>query len=60
MEYWDPAFIMDLAGGIGEPLKIYVRTLRKKTGNYVRILVDIDFTKNIPEEILIQGEASNI
>lgn len=56
MEYWDPAFLMDLACGIGEPLRIDAKMLRKELGTYVRILVDVDFTKGIPEEILVQRE----
>lgn len=56
MEYRDPAFLMDIAGGVGEPLKIDRRTLWKEMGNYAQVLVDIDFTKNLPEEILIQRE----
>lgn len=47
---------MDIKGVIGEPLKIDDKTLRKELGSFARVLVDVDFTKNLPEEILIQRE----
>lgn len=56
MEYWDPIFLMDIAGGIGEPLRIDERTLRKEFGSFARVLVDMDFTRPLPEEILVQRE----
>lgn len=56
MEYWDPAFLLDIAGGIGEPLKIYGKTLRKELGTFARVLVDVDLTKSLVEEFLIQRQ----
>lgn len=56
MEYWDPSFLFDLAGGIGEPLKIDGKTIRKELGTYARILIDVDLSKPLVEEILVQRE----
>lgn len=53
MEYWEPAFLMGIAGAKGEPLKID-DSLRKEFGTYARRLVDINFAKPLPEDILIQ------
>lgn len=38
------------------PLNIDDKTLQKELGSFVSVLVDIDFTKNLPEEFLIQRE----
>lgn len=54
MEYWKPDFLYDIAKGIGTPLRIDKKTLDKELGLYARILVDVDFAKEIPEQILIQ------
>lgn len=56
MEYWDPAFLLDIDGGIGEPLRIDRRILRKEVGTYAHVLVDVDFTRLLLEEILVQRE----
>lgn len=56
MEYWEPVFLTDIVGAIGEPLNIDDRTSRKELGTYARLLVDIDFDKPLLEEILIQRE----
>lgn len=42
--------------GICEPLRIGERTLRKELGTYARLLVDIDFYRDMPKEILVQHE----
>lgn len=56
MEYWHPFFLLDMAIGIGEPLRIDEKTLKKELQTYAKILIDIDFTKLLPEEILVQRE----
>lgn len=54
MEYWDTIYPMDIAGGIGEPRRIDERALKKELGTFARVLVDIDFTRPLLEEILVQ------
>lgn len=44
MEYWGPAFLLDIAASVGEPLRIDEINFRKEPGTYARILVDVDFT----------------
>lgn len=56
VECWEPSFLMDIAGAVGEPLIIDDKTLQKEFGTFARVLVDIDFTKSLPGEILIQRE----
>lgn len=56
MEYWGPAFLLDIAIGVGEPLGIDERILKKEFGTFTRMLIDIDFSKELPEEILMQRE----
>lgn len=56
MGYLDPTFLLDITNGIGEPLHIVEKTLCEELGTYTRVLVDIDFTKDLPKEILIQRE----
>lgn len=53
MDYWKPDFLYDIARGVAEPLRIGERTLREELGFYARILVYIDFTKGLLEQILI-------
>lgn len=57
MDYWKPDFLYDIAKGVGEPLRIDDRILKKELGFYARIIVVIDFAKGgLPEQILIQGK----
>lgn len=53
LEYWRPSILFGITRGIGLPLKIDRRTLNKEFGLFARVLVDIDFTKYLPDEILV-------
>lgn len=46
MEYWDPSLLMDIPGGVVEPLRMDNKTLRKELGTFSRVFVDIDIIKN--------------
>lgn len=53
LEYWWPSILFAIARGVGMPLLIDRRTLNKEYGLYARVLVDIDFTNVLPDEILM-------
>lgn len=40
-----------IAKGVGTPLRIDKKTLNKELGLCARILVDVDFMKELPEKI---------
>lgn len=54
LEYWRPSLLFDISKGVGMPLRIDDKTLKKELGIYARILVDIDFARDLPEKILVQ------
>lgn len=47
---------MDISGGIREPLRIDEKMWKKEIRTFTRVLVDVDFTKPLVDEILLQTE----
>ncbi|KAF5192141.1 zinc ion binding / nucleic acid binding protein [Thalictrum thalictroides] len=54
MECWDLESIMLIARGVGYPMKVDDSTLYKTYGYYAHVLVDVDLTKTIPNQILVE------
>ncbi|KAF5190018.1 Non-LTR retrolelement reverse transcriptase-like protein, related, partial [Thalictrum thalictroides] len=56
LEFWDAESIMSIARGVGYPLKLDEATEKKKFGFYAHVLVDVDLTKTIPDQVLVEHD----
>jgi hypothetical protein len=55
-EYWMDRTLREIASVIGTPLLIDNATSKRLFGHYARILVDMDFTRKIFYEIVVERE----
>lgn len=55
-EYWRPKILFTIARGIGIPFSLDDATSNRTFGHYARILVDIDLSKPIRDQILVERE----
>jgi len=46
----------EIASTVGTPLIIHIATSKRLFGHYARILVDMDFSRKIFHEILVERE----
>jgi len=58
-EYWVERTLREIASAVGTPLVLDNATLKRHFGHYARILVDIDFSKNIFHKILVEREGGS-
>ncbi|KAF5193004.1 hypothetical protein FRX31_017409 [Thalictrum thalictroides] len=56
LEYWDVESIMSTTRGVGYPLKLDKATEKKKFGFYAHVLVDVDLTKTITDQVLVEHD----
>ena len=57
-EYWMERTLREIPTAVGTPLVLDNATLKRLFGHYARILVDIDFSKKIFHEILIERKGA--
>ncbi|KAF6148586.1 hypothetical protein GIB67_042545 [Kingdonia uniflora] len=55
-EYWEEDILMSMARTIGNPVQVDGSTLRRNTGLYASVLVDIDFSLSIPTKIFVEND----
>lgn len=53
-EYWHPHILTSIASGLGVPLKIDNATINGEFGHYARVLIDVDLSSKLPENLLIE------
>jgi len=53
-EYWMDRTLKEIASAIGTPLLIDAATQNRVFGHYARVLVDMDLSKNIFNEVMIE------
>jgi len=58
-EYWMEQTLREIASAVGTPLVLDNATLKRLFGHYARILVDIDFSKKIFHEIIVEREGAS-
>jgi hypothetical protein len=58
-EYWMEQTLHEIASVVGTPLILDNATLTRLFGHYSRILVDIDFSKRIFHEIIMEREGAS-
>jgi len=58
-EYWMERTLREIASVVGTPLVLDNATLKRLFGHYARILVDIDFSKKIFHEIIVEREGAS-
>jgi len=55
-EYWMEHTFREIARVVGTPLVIDNATTKRLFGHYARVLFDIDFSKKIFHEIMVERE----
>lgn len=55
-EYWRPKILFSIARGIGIPLSLDDATINRSLGYYARVLVDIDLSNQLQDQILVERE----
>ncbi|MCI34005.1 defensin-like protein, partial [Trifolium medium] len=55
-EYWRQRTLFEIASEVDTPLALDDATLNRTFGHYARVLVDIDLSKHLFEEILVERE----
>jgi len=58
-EYWMEQTLREIASAVGMPLLLDNATLKRLFEHYARILVDIDFSKRIFHEIIVEKEGAS-
>lgn len=56
LEYWMERTLREIANAVGTPLLIDNATTNRLFGHYARILIDMDFTRKIFYEIIVERE----
>jgi len=55
-EYWRPKTLLEIASGVGTPLTIDESTKARLFGHYARILVDIDLSCKLYNNVLVERD----
>ena len=55
-EYWLECTLLEIAGAIGTPLLIDSTTQKRIFGHYACVLVDIDFSRRLFHEIMVERD----
>ncbi|XP_026459324.1 uncharacterized protein LOC113359984 [Papaver somniferum] len=56
MEYWKEKIIMDLGERFGRAIKVDETTLKKEVGYYASVLVEVDLSRYIPNQIEVKSK----
>ncbi|KAF5176880.1 zinc ion binding / nucleic acid binding protein [Thalictrum thalictroides] len=56
MECWDVESLLSIGRGVGYSMKVDETSLNKQFGYYANVLVDVDLTKPIPNQVLVTTE----
>ncbi|XP_026410465.1 uncharacterized protein LOC113305662 [Papaver somniferum] len=54
LEYWEEKTLLTIGRALEEPIKIDDATLNYETGYYARMLINIDFSKKVPNKLWIK------
>lgn len=54
LEYWHPSMIFGIARAVGKPLKIDDRSLCGIYGHYVRVLVEVDLSMPLQDQVMVE------
>ncbi|KAF6143324.1 hypothetical protein GIB67_039107 [Kingdonia uniflora] len=55
-EYWEEDMLMSMARAVGNSVQVDSSTLCRNTGFYASVLVDVDFSKPVPNKIMVERE----
>ncbi|MCH79558.1 NBS resistance protein [Trifolium medium] len=55
-EYWRPQLLFEIMNRVGTPLMLDDATKRREFGHYARVLVDIDLSKRIYDEVMVERD----
>lgn len=48
-DYWDPRLLLQIARGVGLPLRIDKATVDRTYGSFARVLIEVDLSSQPPE-----------
>lgn len=52
-DFWEQQTLFEIARGIGVPLKLDQRTVDRSVGLYDRVLVDVDLSQDLPQQLRV-------
>jgi hypothetical protein len=55
-EYWRHTTLFEIANGVGTPIALDIAPKNRTFGHFARILVDLDLSKRIFNEIMVERE----
>ncbi|KAF5179052.1 Zinc knuckle cx2cx4hx4c [Thalictrum thalictroides] len=55
-QYWDYECIMSIAKAVGCPIGVDKFTAERELGYYANVLIDLDLSKSLPNQILVEVE----
>ncbi|PIA32092.1 hypothetical protein AQUCO_04600033v1 [Aquilegia coerulea] len=55
-QYWDYEILMSLGKALGDPIGVDKHTIDRDFGYFTSVLVEVDLSKSIPSEIVIEVE----
>ncbi|KAF5192881.1 zinc ion binding / nucleic acid binding protein, partial [Thalictrum thalictroides] len=53
-EYWEPEILMSIARGVGNPMRVDEKTLKRDFGYFANVLVDVDLAEPIPDQVYVK------
>lgn len=54
LEFWEARTLFEIASGVGVPVKIDINKLDRKFGLFARVLVDVDLSSDLPQELVVK------
>jgi len=54
LEYWKPRAIFFIIRSLGTPLSLDENIMKKNTGMFARVLIDIDMLSTLPDHIWVE------
>ncbi|KAL5725464.1 hypothetical protein ACHQM5_008605 [Ranunculus cassubicifolius] len=58
-QYWDYECLMRIGKGVGKPIGVDQRTIKREIGFYANVLIEIDLSKPVPKSVTVREEDGN-
>lgn len=56
LEYWHPKILFEIIGSLGTPISLDENTRTRNFGHYAGILIDVDLTSKLYDEIMVERD----
>jgi len=60
LEYWHQKTLLEIASGLGTPLTIDDATVNRRFGLFARVLVDVDLSEQLFENVIVEREVHSL